>query len=641
MTVCTRSILPLPLIAALLLGLLPGCDGSLNAGKPRTSHGDGDGDGDGDSGDGDGDSGDGDGDSGDGDGDSGDGDGDSGDGDGDGDSGDGDSGDGDGDSDGIHGMPTLPDGRGATMPFIEYEAEDMDSNGDVLGPSTEFGQVPAEASNRRAVRLSEVGDYVKFESKERANGIVVRYSIPDSGHDYWTTLNVYVNDELRAHLAVTSRYSWTYGDDSKFNRPEQEDPGQGYAHHFFDEARALIGDVPKGATVMVRKDGDNGASHYDIDLVDLEPVPEPFGQPAGSINLRDCGATPDDDSDDSDAIQGCVNWARDERKVLYIPPGTFHSYSKDISVAQVTIRGAGMWHSVVHGYHAHFDCYGGGCKYQDFAVFGDTVRRLDDENLTAFGGNGSSDSSLENVWIEHAKTGYWPGPDTQNLVIRNTRFRNLFADGVNLYGGTSHSLIENCHARNTGDDAFAAWSHNTHATNRQNAMKHNFVQLPWRANCFALYGGEDTELADNVCADVVQYPGILVARQFDSTEFTGKTQIQRNSLIRAGGYAYGQGQGAFKLHADQGPIHNIEVTDLDIVSPTFFGIHVQGTDTTDSVWFTNVNIYRPGTAAFLLNWGATGAMDVNATTVTDAPTSVVDDSGGHFTILRGQGNMGW
>jgi hypothetical protein len=527
------------------------------------------------------------------------------------------------------------------MPFREYEAEDMETNGSTLGPSTAFGQVPAEASNRRAVRLSNVGDYVKFESKAAAQGVVIRYSIPDQGLDYWTTLNLYVDGELRAHLPITSRYSWTYGDDSKFNRPEQKDPGQGNPHHFFDETRALIGEVKAGATVMVRKDGDNAAAHYDIDLVDLEPVPEPFGPPAGSINLTDCGATPNDDSDDSDAIQGCVDWARKEQRTLYIPPGTFHSYSRDISAANVTIRGAGMWHSVIHGYHAHFDCYGGGCKYQDFAVFGDTVRRLDDEDLTAFGGNGSSNTSLENIWIEHSKTGYWTGPGTQNLVIRNTRFRNLFADGVNLYGGTSHSTIENCHARNTGDDAFAAWSHNQHGPNQGNVIQHNFVQLPWRANCFALYGGEDTTLSDNVCSDVVQYPGILVARQFDSTDFTGTTKIERNSLIRAGGYAYGQEQGAFKLHADQAPIHNIVINDLDIVSPTFSGIHVQGTDYMDSIWFTGVNIYRPGSAAFFLNWGSNGAMDVVNATVTDAPSGVRDDSDGHFTILRGKGNEGW
>jgi hypothetical protein len=300
-----------------------------------------------------------------------------------------------------------------------------------------------------------------------------------------------------------------------------------------------------------------------------------------------------------------------------------------------------MWHSVIHGYNAHFDCYGGGCHYRDFAVFGDTVRRIDDEDLTAFGGNGSSDSSLENIWIEHTKTGYWTGPETQNLVIRNTRFRNLFADGVNLYGGTSHSLIENCHARNTGDDAFAAWSHGTRPTNRQNVMRHNFVQLPWKANCFALYGGEDTLLEENVCADVVQYPGMLLARQFDSTSFTGTTRIERNSLIRAGGPAYGQGHGAFKLHADQAPIQNVAVSELDIVSPTFYGVHVQGTDFMDSIWFDGVTIYQPGHAAFFFNWGSQGAMDVANAAVTNAPTGIIDDSGGSFVILRGEGNSGW
>jgi hypothetical protein len=545
---------------------------------------------------------------------------------------------------GAGGKPTLPSGRGATVPWIEYEAETMETNGTVLAPSRTFTAVAAEASGRQAVKLSQAGQYVKFTNQSASNSIVVRYSIPDGGSDYWTTLGVYVNDELRKRLSVTSRYSWTYGGgDNDFNHPDQNNPNRGAPHHYFDEARALIGDVPAGAKIMLRKDAADSAAEYVIDLVDMEAAPAALPRPDGFLSVtEDCGATANDQSDDSSALQRCIDRVQGERRAgLYIPPGEFRSLSKPLSVSNITIRGAGIWHSTISGFFARFDCWGNNCKYYDFAVFGDTILRDDASPETAFGGNGSSGTLLENIWIEHTKTGYWTGPNTNGLVIKNSRIRNLFADAVNFYGGTSNSIVENCHARNTGDDAFASWSPGDRAVNRANVFRKNSVQVPWKANCFGIYGGESIVIEDNVCADVVQYPGILLARQFGSHPFTGRTRIERNSLIRAGGNAYDQGHGAFKLHAAEGALQNVAVTDLDIVEPSYSGIHVQGQQVVDSVWFERVNIHTPTTAAFHLTRGAQGAMDAANVVVTGAPSGVLDDSGGRFTILKGAGNSGW
>ena len=545
---------------------------------------------------------------------------------------------------GAGGKPTLPSGRGATVPWVEYEAETMETNGVVLQPSRVFTSVAAEASGRQAVRLSQAGQYVRFTTQSASNSIVVRYSIPDGGSDYWTTLGVYVNDELRKRLSVTSRYSWTYGGgDNDFNHPDQNNPSRGAPHHYFDEARALIGDVPAGAKIMLRKDAADAAMDYVIDLVDMEAVAPALAKPQGFLSVtEDCGATANDNSDDSAALQSCIDRVQGEKRPgLYIPAGEFKSLSKPLSVSNITIRGAGMWHSTISGFHARFDCWGNNCKYYDFSVFGDTILRNDSSPETAFGGNGSSGAVLENIWIEHTKTGYWTGANTNGLLIRNCRMRNLFADGVNFYGGTSNSIVENTHARNTGDDAFASWSPGDRAVNKGNVFRHNFVQIPWKANCFAIYGGEDNAIEDNVCADTVQYPAILLARQFGSHPFTGRTRIERNSLIRAGGNAYNQGHGAFKLHAAEGALQNVAITELDVVEPSYSGIHVQGQQVIDSVWFERVNIHTPTTAAFHLSRGARGAMDAAYVVVTGAPSGVLDDAAGSFTILKGTGNSGW
>jgi Pectate lyase superfamily protein len=531
-----------------------------------------------------------------------------------------------------------PAGRGATLPYWEYQAEDGDTNGTLIGPSRAFGDPAAEASQRRAVRLDAAGQYVRITSKAVANSIVVRYAVPDRGEgpESWSTLSVYVNGAMRAKLPVTSRWSWTYGD---FGNPSPNDPAQGKPHHFYDEARALIGDLPAGATISVQKDADDAAAYYLVDLIDLEQVAAPLPQPATSVAITDCGATPDDDSDDQAAIQQCIDRARAQGRVLYIPRGIFRSLAKALSVDNLTIRGAGMWHSTISGFNARFDCYGNGCKYHDFAVSGDTVLRDDKSPESAFSGVTGEGTLLENIWAEHSKTGYWVGPNANNLVIRRSRFRNLYADGINLWKGTSNSIVEQCHFRNTGDDAIASWSPSGAAASANNVLRFNTIQVPWMANCFGLYGGTGNRIEDNLCEDVVQYPGILLARQFGSLPFSGMTQIVRNSLIRAGGPAYGEEQGAIKFHAAEAAMGGFLVQDLTIQDATFAGIHLQGGHRIDNLRFQNVAVNAPGTSGIRLNHDANGAAVANGLVVTRG--GMDDQSRGVFTWTREAGNAGW
>src|SRR6266511_3030277 len=86
-------------------------------------------------------------------------------------------------------------GRGASVPFTEYEAEDAATNGTVLASSRTVGVLAAEASGRQAVTLSGPGRYVEFTLAEPANAVTVRYSISDSadGSGLTAPLGVYVN----------------------------------------------------------------------------------------------------------------------------------------------------------------------------------------------------------------------------------------------------------------------------------------------------------------------------------------------------------------------------------------------------------------------------------------------------------------
>ncbi|MBC7660763.1 MAG: hypothetical protein H7249_13790, partial [Chitinophagaceae bacterium] len=154
------------------------------------------------------------------------------------------------------GSTPYPAGRGANVPWTEYQAEDGKTNAMVIGPNRtryDANHIEAEAIGRKAVRLSKTGDYVSITSRKPANSIVVRLSIPDAptGGGINSTIGVYVNGTRIRSLPVTSRYSWVYGGEA-LNTPN--DPGQGQAHTFFDEARALLAEIPAGAEIKLQKD---------------------------------------------------------------------------------------------------------------------------------------------------------------------------------------------------------------------------------------------------------------------------------------------------------------------------------------------------------------------------------------------------
>src|SRR5215469_8355928 len=75
--------------------------------------------------------------------------------------------------------PSLTAGRGASVPFVEQEAENAVTDGTIIGPSTQAYTLAAEASGRSAVTL-QPGQYVEFTLPKAANAITVRYSIPDA-----------------------------------------------------------------------------------------------------------------------------------------------------------------------------------------------------------------------------------------------------------------------------------------------------------------------------------------------------------------------------------------------------------------------------------------------------------------------------
>ena len=605
----------------------------------------------------------------------------------------------------------VPTGRGMDAPWVEMQAEDGTTNATVIGPSRikwDANHIEAEAIGRKAVRLNKTGDFVSFKTTIAANSLVVRFSIPDApgGGGIDATLSLYVAGKKVQSLPLTSRYSWSY-QGGLIGNPVVDVPAD-QPHTFFDEAHALLDEIPVGTEVKLQRDAEDSAAFYVIDLVDFEQVAAPLAMPAGFTSVTTFGIQPDDGKDHADDILRAMKGT----SKLWFPPGTYlaqkiSSGNVGLDNPGIEVRGAGMWHTILKGPKALFFCAGASskCVFGDFSIFGEAKARAEESQgvQKAFAGPMGTGSLIENLWIEHEVGAIWVGNDppyqeapTQNLTIRNCRIRNTYADGINLDNGTSNTLVENVHIRNTGDDAAVVWSikwtdwvkETTYALGdgfikpdgknapdqgigHGNTFRKITVQMPWRANCFAAYGGYDNHWEDSVCQDVLTYPGILVANEFSPYPFgPGLTTFKNLSLIRAGGPMFFEKtsnpwlHGALKFYLREGDVNDILVENVDIVEPMYAGIEFRGFGPAyaptgekfdpsvlqaaadaklTNVTLRNISVTSAGTYGIaVMDSGGRGTVTFENVTVSGSSMGAMDKGGAPESFFnKTSGNVGW
>ncbi|HET9140813.1 glycosyl hydrolase family 28-related protein [Actinophytocola sp.] len=505
--------------------------------------------------------------------------------------------------------PALVTGRGAQVDFAEQEAENARTTGTVIGPDRTAYTLPAEASGRTAVRLS-AGQYVEFALPAPTNAITVRYSIPDApgGGGITAPLAVTVNGGHRRTMTLTSQYAWLYN-----QYPFTNDPGADLLHpdwwitecscvpdqttprpvitkpfrpsHFYDEQRLLLGRTFRaGDRLRLTAPAGSPAAWTVIDLLDTQLVGRPHVA-TRAANVVLFGADPTGRRDSADALDRAIAFARRHRLPVYLPPGVFQ-VNRHIIVDDVTIEGAGNWHTIVRGREVALDppapdgsvhtgvgfygrdaAAGGstGVHLSGFAIEGDVRERIDTDQVNGIGG-AMSHSTIEGLYLHHTKVGLWfDGPMT-GLRVTGNIITDQIADALNFHTGVTNSVVSNNFVRNTGDDGLAMWSETT--ANAGNVFDHNTVQSPVLANGIALYGGGDATVSANLVADPVREgSGIQLGTRFGAVPFTGRIRITDNTTVRAGTYElnWNIGLGAIWIYALE---HSIDA-DIQVVGDHF------------------------------------------------------------------------
>ncbi|MCJ0869887.1 CARDB domain-containing protein [Streptomyces sp. AP-93] len=582
-------------------------------------------------------------------------------------------------------------GRGAALPYTEYEAEAGSYTGTLLQSDAKrtFGHTnfATESSGRESVRLSSTGQYVQFTSTNQANSIVVRGSVPDAanGGGADATISLYVNGSFAQKLTLSSRHSWLYG---STDSPEglTNTPG-GDARRLFDESHALLAQsYPAGTTFRLQRDAGDTASYYVIDLIDLEQVAPAAAKPAECTSITDYGAIPNDGIDDTPALQKAVTadqngqiacvWIpqgqwRQEQKILTDDPLNRGQFNQ-VGISNVSIRGAGMWHSQLYTLtqpqdagginHPHEGNFGfeidDNTQISDIAIFGSGRIRGGDGNAeggVGLNGRFGKNTKITNVWIEHANVGVWVGRDYDNIPalwgpgdgieFSGMRIRDTYADGINFANGTRNSTVFNSSFRTTGDDALAVWSSKyvkdqSVDIGHDNHFRNNTIQLPWRANGIALYGGYGNTIENNLIYDTMNYPGIMLATDHDPLPFSGQTLIANNGLFRTGGAFWNEDQefGAITLFPSNLPIPGVVIRDTDIHDSTYDGIQFKtGGGVMPDVKITNVTIDKSNNGSGILAMGgARGNATLSNVTITgSARGNILIEPGSQFLINGG------
>ncbi len=477
-------------------------------------------------------------------------------------------------------------GRGANMPYDMYEAEDGTAGGGatVVGPNRTVGDIAGEASGRKAVNLDATGEYVEFTTRAPTNTLVTRFSIPDApgGGGIDATINIYVDGVFKKTLPLTSEYAWLYGSETM---PENA-PSAGGPRHIYDEAQLMLGEtVPAGSRIRLQKDAANSAANYAIDFVDLEQV-APVANPDPAAYAVPAGFGQQD-------VQNALDKVRMDPtgKLIgvYLPPGDYQTSSKfQVYGKPVQVIGAGPWYTRFHapatqnntdvGFRA--EAAAKGSSFRAFAYFGNYTSRIDGPGKV-FDFANVTDMEIDDIWTEHMVCLYW-GANTDRITIKNSRIRNLFADGVNMTNGSTDNHVVNNDARATGDDSFALFSAiDAGGADMKNNVYENLTStLTWRAAGVAVYGGYNNTFRNIHIADTLVYSGVTVS----SLDFgypmngfgTEPTTLENISIVRAGGHFWGnQTFPGMWLFSASKVFQGIRVNHVDIVDPTYSGIMFQ------------------------------------------------------------------
>ena len=511
-------------------------------------------------------------------------------------------------------------------PYLRYEAEPglCESDGIFLPATFVQTEVQSEASNQTAVQLKQQGSYVQWQNESAADGLTVRFSLPDNSDGAGTqgVLSLYVNDIFIRNLTLNSYWAWQYFLRTMSNSYPDNTPNATtkFARMRFDETHFLLNEkIPVGAIVKIVKASDDTLP-YIVDFIEMEEVPAPLGF--------------DDITDenkilyDSATSGSLVNFiSSNAGKTIFLPAGRYVSEYRLNVGAKTKIIGAGMWHTEIY-FSASSDnreTY----SRRGFELNGDSIviegiylntvnnkRYYNNEDRYQvgkgiMGGNGSG-SAVKNIWAEHFECGAWI-ESANGILFSHCRFRNNYADGINFCYGTQNSVFEYGSLRNNGDDDLATWSRSGREC-YNNIFQYSTAENNWRASSLGFFGGRQNIARGIVIIDPME-AGFRITCDFPGVPFSndGVSEMYDISVYNGGcaqgvrgtsGDLWGNRQGALHINASsQYDLQNFNIYNIDLYNSKDNAVYL-GCSSKEirNVSLRNIKIDGAGNYGIYFNW---------------------------------------
>jgi hypothetical protein len=380
----------------------------------------------------------------------------------------------------------------------------------------------------------------------------------------------------------------------------------------FDEMHfRLDHEIPVNSTFRLVKSDDNNIP-YTIDFVELEKIPaaltfESVTDENKVLYLPENGK-----------LQNFI--AQNTGKTIFIPEGKYEVDGRIIINGNGTkIIGAGMWHTEIYFTASSDDkstynkrgIESGSSNITLDGLYLNTInnkRYYNNDPVYQVGkglmGSFGSNSNIKNLWIEHFECGGWiEGAD--NLNIQHSRFRNNYADGMNLAYGCKNSVVEHCSYRNNGDDDMASWSRGSGLC-ENNVYSYSTSENNWRASGLGFFGGKQNKAYNIVIRDPME-AGFRVTCDFPGMPFSsdGFSEFYNISVYKggvsagtvgAGGDLWGNQQGALHINSSsQYDLVNIKIYNIDFYDSKNDAIFIgSNSRTIKNLFLKDININGTG-----------------------------------------------
>ena len=350
--------------------------------------------------------------------------------------------------------------------------------------------------------------------------------------------------------------------------------------------------------------------------------------PPDSLSITDFGATPNDTTDDTAAINSAISAARSQGKGVFVPAGTFRH--RAFMLDGVKMYGTGD-NSLLYAPDptvATIDLRGDNPQLKDLMVQTPSNTRI--TNQDAVRTHDAINFLIQNVTVDGSNAagiimgGSGPGKVLNNRVI------NTKADAIHMTDASHDIVVDGNVVRNAGDDMIAVVSYRKSPVPvSSNILIQNNDVDQGIARGISVIGGNNVTVQNNKIGHTPHGAGVYIAAESSFQTWGSNNVLVRNNYLynNDGPPEY---HGAILIFADApyGPTTRIHI-DNNTIRDTFqYGVRMYG-DIHD-VAVTNNKMYNiPATP---INLSTSGPVNIYCAgnLVTDAPYT--KNCGGTFNF---------